>query len=200
MPRVQSAVVPQYSTAAEMAASYAVLRAKFFKRSKPKLVVVEPEPPEIKVEIEPPPPKQIFPNRPPGFSLHFNVISDVCREYGISRAELLAPNRKIPTVQRRFVAMVACRQFTTGSSPDIGRWLGYDHSTVLHGLKRMAPITAEVAKGMPQGATVAQWVRVLRAYLEGELTINAEVKTIPDGSRSLQTIFVGGTEGLDPVC
>ena len=203
MPRVVSTITTHYQTAAEMAASYAAIRANFFRLPpKPKPVVVEPEPPPVEVAAEPEaPPPQVFPNRPPGFSLHFNVISDVCREYGITRDELAAPNRRAITVQRRFVAMVVCRRFTTGSTPDIGRWLqNMDHSSVLHGLNRMAPITAEVAEGMPEEATVAQWVRVLRAYTEGELKLNAEeAKTICDGSRTLQTVPIGNTEGMDSV-
>ena len=202
MPRVESTVVVSYQSAAEMAASYTAIRGKFFQAPpKPKPILVKPEPPPA-----PPEPKIVLPSlkpvpvpeRPPGFSLHFNIINLVCQGYEITKKELLAPDRRPVTVYRRFVAMVVLRRFTSGSTPDIARWLGgYDHTTVLAGLKRVAPIVHEVAETLPKDATVSNWVRALRAYTEGELAINGKTQTIRDGSRTLPLLSYRRPERMD---
>ena len=94
--------------------------------------------------------------------------------------------------------MVVLRRFTSGSTTDIGRWLNnMDHTSTIHGLRKLAPITAEVAQALPTGATVSQWVRILRAYTEGELAINGETKTIRDGSRTLPLLSYRRPERVD---
>jgi hypothetical protein len=66
------------------------------------------------------------------------VVERVAGERGISLAELRSTSRSPRLVRARWAAMTAARSETDASLPQIGRILNRDHTTVLHGLRRMA--------------------------------------------------------------
>ena len=64
--------------------------------------------------------------------------------YGLKQADLLSSRRTRQVARPRQVAMYLCKQLTTRSYPDIGRRMGNrDHTTVLHGVRRIDALMAE---------------------------------------------------------
>jgi hypothetical protein len=85
----------------------------------------------------PPPERPLMPKPiPPALSPYPSVPEIVCAvayAYNVSRADILARNRRGPTVLRRHVAMYLASQLSGRSLPEIGRQFGgYDHSSVIH--------------------------------------------------------------------
>lgn len=65
------------------------------------------------------------------------VLHAVCTEFGISKDCLLSTDRSAPVSQARQVAMLLLREDAGLTVECIGRELGRDHSTVLHGCRRV---------------------------------------------------------------
>lgn len=67
------------------------------------------------------------------------AIVDICAEFfAVKRAEIRSPRRTKTLCDARHCAMWLLRKYTTRSTTDIGRFLGdRDHTTVLHGVKRV---------------------------------------------------------------
>jgi hypothetical protein len=65
------------------------------------------------------------------------VIERVAGEHGFTLGVLRSPSRSPRLVRARWAAMAAARSETDASLPQIGRILNRDHTTVLHGLRRM---------------------------------------------------------------
>src|SRR5207245_8507835 len=64
------------------------------------------------------------------------IVSEVCREYRLSRDEIASPRRAARVAVPRQVAMYLCRHHTDAPLATIGADLGgRDHSTVAHALK-----------------------------------------------------------------
>ena len=64
-----------------------------------------------------------------------NVTAD---HFGLKQADLLSERRTRTIARPRQIAMYLCKQNTTRSYPDIGRRFGgRDHTTVLHGVRRI---------------------------------------------------------------
>lgn len=62
----------------------------------------------------------------------------VAGEFGITRADILSPNRKARCVVARHVAMWIARQTTKLSLPEIGRRFGgRDHTTALNAIRKI---------------------------------------------------------------
>ena len=58
--------------------------------------------------------------------------------FGLKQADLLSERRTRTIARPRQIAMYLCKQNTTRSYPDIGRRFGgRDHTTVLHGVRRI---------------------------------------------------------------
>jgi hypothetical protein len=74
------------------------------------------------------------------------IINETALEHGISREELLSPNRTLRVVRIRQLAMWRCRQAGV-SLPTIGRYFGNrDHTTVMHAVRKIeAEMKAEEA-------------------------------------------------------
>jgi chromosomal replication initiator protein len=66
-----------------------------------------------------------------------DVIETVCRYYKVDARALRGKARDKEVVRPRQVAMYLMRQKTQASLVDVGRELGRDHSTVLHGCERI---------------------------------------------------------------
>jgi chromosomal replication initiator protein len=66
------------------------------------------------------------------------IQKQVCKEFGVSRDELIGPSREARIVRARHIAMARCR--AAGESfPKIGYYFGSrDHTSVLHGCKKVA--------------------------------------------------------------
>jgi chromosomal replication initiator protein len=67
------------------------------------------------------------------------IQHEVCRYFGISRADLIGQSRSKGFAYPRQVAMYLCREITDESLPKIGRAFGgRDHSTVMHATSKIA--------------------------------------------------------------
>ncbi len=68
----------------------------------------------------------------------------VCEHYGLKREDLLSERRTRAVARPRQMAMYLAKSLTVRSYPDIGRRFGgRDHTTVLHGVKRIEQLRAE---------------------------------------------------------
>jgi hypothetical protein len=167
-PRLAWSTARDYRSAAEMVASYTMIRNHFWAipervetTSAPRMEApppcIEPAPPCI----EPAPPE------PPHMGvLVEDIIRAICGEFQITKVELLSAGRKLNVVRPRQMAFALCKHLTTRSLPEIGRRFVRDHTTVLHGIRKLASILDATKDGMPHDATAAQWVRVMREYMD----------------------------------
>lgn len=81
--------------------------------------------------------------------------------FGLKQADLLSERRTRAVARPRQVAMYLCKQLTTRSYPDIGRRFGgRDHTTVLHGVRRIEAL-------IPQDEQIARDVEALIRKLRG---------------------------------
>jgi len=65
------------------------------------------------------------------------IIAQVAEKHGLTYREMLARRRARKIAWARQEAMWRCARETTESLPNIGRALGgYDHTTVLYGVRR----------------------------------------------------------------
>ena len=63
------------------------------------------------------------------------IIDATARTYGLTHAQLMCRSRRRTLVVPRQLAMYLCRRLTDASLAEIGRALGRDHSTVIHGIR-----------------------------------------------------------------
>jgi chromosomal replication initiator protein len=66
-----------------------------------------------------------------------DVLDIVARYYGVLPADLMANRRPAELVSARQLAMWLCSKLLGWSSVRIGRALNRDHTTVLHGIRRI---------------------------------------------------------------
>ena len=83
----------------------------------------------------------------------------VCERYNVRPAEMDSPRRARSVARPRQVAMYLAKQLTSLSLPDIGRKFGRDHSTVLHGVRK-------IEKLMEDDKALEEEVEALRRKLE----------------------------------
>ena len=75
---------------------------------------------------------------PGPLSLH-QIRNAVCAYYGVPVAEVLSLRRTARIMRPRHVLFYLARMLTTCTLPQIGRFLaGRDHTTVLHGINKIA--------------------------------------------------------------
>ena len=68
----------------------------------------------------------------------------VADHYNLRLADLIGPRRARAVARPRQIAMYLCKRLTTRSLPEIGRQFGgRDHTTVMHGVRRIEALTAE---------------------------------------------------------
>lgn len=67
-----------------------------------------------------------------------DIVTACAAEWGVTREQLLGESREAPVVLARHAAMALGRRLLGYSFPRIGRLLARDHSTVMHGVRRMA--------------------------------------------------------------
>jgi chromosomal replication initiator protein len=79
------------------------------------------------------------------------ILLAVARFYGINSDELKGKSRHKQIVEPRQIAMFLLREDAHLSTPDIGRLLNRDHTTVLHAVKQ---ILSDIARDGPSRAAV----------------------------------------------
>lgn len=94
-----------------------------------------PEPPPL-----PPKPKPIYVEVTlpiPSALVHFPTVDEVVKvvadEYQLKPADIRSHDRRATLVRKRHVAMYLAAHLTKRSLPEIGRQLGFDHSSIIHG-------------------------------------------------------------------
>jgi hypothetical protein len=70
------------------------------------------------------------------------ILDGVCREEDLCLAALLSKCRTPKLVRARWKAMYRLRELLNLSYPEIGRSLGMDHSTIIHGIKQYEKLLA----------------------------------------------------------
>lgn len=89
----------------------------------------------------------------PGFTIE-NIQRAMCVATGFTRPELNSMQRTNEIVIPRHLAMVLCKLTTDRSLPDIGRRFGgRDHTTVLHAIRKMEPVTDKLRPRIPSLST-----------------------------------------------
>ncbi len=89
------------------------------------------------------------------------IQRQVSEHYNIRLSDMIGPKRVRTFARPRQVAMYLCKQMTSRSLPEIGRRFGgRDHTTVMHGVKRIEELRA-------QDAQIAEDLELLRRTLEG---------------------------------
>jgi len=89
------------------------------------------------------------------------IQRQVADHYNIRLSEMIGPKRLRAFARPRQVAMYLCKQMTSRSLPEIGRRFGgRDHTTVMHGVKRIEELQV-------QDAQIAEDLEILRRTLEG---------------------------------
>jgi hypothetical protein len=69
------------------------------------------------------------------------IVTEVCEKHKIGRVEVMSRTRRYAVVNARHEVMWRMRAETTMSLPEIGKRLGgFDHTTVLHGVRRHAAL------------------------------------------------------------
>ncbi len=86
-----------------------------------------------------------------------SIMAATQRFYGITRVDMTCNRRTKELVIPRQVAMYLCKTLTLKSLPEIGRWFNRDHTTVLHGIRKIERLreidpllsadVAEITKG-----------------------------------------------------
>ncbi len=93
------------------------------------------------------------------------TVEDIQRKvsdhYNIRLSDMLGPKRVRTFARPRQIAMYLCKQLTTRSLPEIGRRFGgRDHTTVMHGVKRIEEL-------QNQDSQISDDIIMLRRALEG---------------------------------
>jgi chromosomal replication initiator protein len=84
----------------------------------------------------------------------------VSEHYNIRLSDLIGPRRVRTLARPRQIAMYLAKQLTTRSLPEIGRRFGgRDHTTVMHGVRRIEELKA-------QDSQIAEDIEILRRSLE----------------------------------
>jgi hypothetical protein len=87
------------------------------------------------------------------------VIHAVAKRWKVSRRDLKSKRRGNDIVRPRQVCMLLCKMITGASLPKIGYSLGKrDHTTVLHGIRRMEWVRSQLDEIMDDDNTLEQWV------------------------------------------
>jgi chromosomal replication initiator protein len=89
------------------------------------------------------------------------IQKTVADHFNLKQADLLSDRRNRAVARPRQIAMYLCKQHTTRSYPDIGRRFGgRDHTTVLHGVRKVGEL-------MVQDDQIARDVETLTRKLRG---------------------------------
>lgn len=91
------------------------------------------------------------------------ICAEVRKQFGVERMDFLSARRNQQFVVPRQVAMALCKRLTRKSLPEIGRRLGNrDHTTILHGCRRLQPVIDAVAARLDSEASISDWVAAMK--------------------------------------
>jgi hypothetical protein len=132
-----------------------------------------PKPPEPELEPEPAPQEVLeipafLPARPaiPGpndFNIARPSVQEIIRRMariaGFTVTDLCSARRTFPLVRPRQIAMALAKELTQRTLPDIGRKFGgRDHTTILHAVRRYAPLMDATRVAMQPHASLDDWI------------------------------------------
>jgi chromosomal replication initiator protein len=100
-----------------------------------------------------------------------SILTAVARYFGVKTDDLKGRARNKQIVVPRHIAMYLLREDAHLSTPEVGRLLNRDHTTVLHGMKQVAE---DIARDGPSRAAV----RGVREVVAGGAI---QMPTLPDG-------------------
>jgi chromosomal replication initiator protein len=90
------------------------------------------------------------------------ILSEVARHYGLSKAELVGRSRRRAVSRPRQLCMYLIREETSTSLPQIGELLGgRDHTTIMHGCEKISN-EIEIDEGLRR-----DWLAIKGKLLEG---------------------------------
>jgi chromosomal replication initiation ATPase DnaA len=72
-----------------------------------------------------------------------DIVTAVAAEFGTTREHLMGESRDAGVVLARWAAMTLAHRLLGYSTPRIGRLLRRDHTTVLHGIRRIAALAED---------------------------------------------------------
>lgn len=88
-----------------------------------------------------------------------DILRAVALRWGVRQADILGRRRLAKVVEPRAVVMALAHHLTMQSLPEISRRLdGRDHTTVLHHVRKHAPMIAAIEARIGAGAPLASWV------------------------------------------
>jgi chromosomal replication initiator protein len=103
---------------------------------------------------------------PPRPVLAGTVMAVTADYYGVTVEELCGPRRDSSLCRARHIAMYLCRELTDLSLPRIGRQFDRDHTTVMHGERK-------IRQEIKDGKCAANHVADLTALIVRQVTIDA---------------------------
>ena len=127
----------EFQSEAELRRHYAEVRKRTDPRPKRVIPIREAEP--IPVEPMPIPPMPVQTLPPPGNPwIMARIRLAVCRDFDVTREEFMSPRHNKRPVMARHIAWYLATRLTTLSLPKIGILSGgRDHTSVLHGIRRI---------------------------------------------------------------
>ena len=113
-----------------------------------------------------------------------SIEKAVCAQMNVTPAELRSKDRSRRVARPRQVVMFLAREITSNSLPQIGKYFGRDHTTVLHGHRTIQQICAKSIRFSNRVDEIRNCVipQDWRARFVAEL---AAVKCVCEGLRAM---------------
>ena len=94
------------------------------------------------------------------------ICIEVRSQFGVDKMDFISARRLQDFVVARQVAMALARKLTTKSLPEIAKRMGgRDHTTILHGCRRLQPVLDAVAIRLAPDASIHEWVEAMKAQV-----------------------------------
>jgi chromosomal replication initiator protein len=87
-----------------------------------------------------------------------DITTTVCEAFGITARELMQ-GRSARVVRARHMVWWLCRQMTDMSYPDLGRYFGRDHTTIIYGVRRFETRMAKDADLSTRATAVVAYLQ-----------------------------------------
>lgn len=83
--------------------------------------------------------------------------------WGVTRKDLCSSRKTEGLVVPRHAAYALCKKLTLKSLPEIGcRFGGRDHTTILYGIRKFAPVISALELKIPASAKPVEWARAVQ--------------------------------------
>lgn len=96
------------------------------------------------------------------------IMNTTAEKVGLRAAQLVETDRRREIARPRQVAMYLCRKHLPKSLPTIGQRFGMDHTTILHGCRKIQSILNDVTH--KEYERVQEWI----AAVEGDLDLTGK--------------------------